>query len=390
MTSFSNIGCQQPTGLSTPAQVATSNIDGLLPAAQAALNEGAGLLLNLSSNFVQPGIDTNVQTLSQLSDYVLGLKPDIDLNELELTGLDEPGNIRLDDLTERDINENFPQFESCVIANLATQLCGILDGSIATGLPAAAENAFKERGHSRIVNERLAFQSQITNEYARHGWTIQSGLQDARIRTLNNTALGLHGGFARDWDIQIDQETLSTYRLAMSESVKYTGSWVQAYAAWIDALTNRENVQLLSNQQILQRLRGQLAIFNALVQKETARIDALARKYGIEAAFFQGDVAQADAISRHDAAAYGLETGRHEAAAGRKTEAAQANNSEVQADITQGVENLRAAIDFFRQTVASLYQAMSVRATMTSSVNDSEGKNCSTSYNFTESVTQSN
>jgi len=390
MTSFSDIGCQQPTGLSTPAQVATQNFDGLLPSAQSALAEGTALLANLSSKFAKPGIDTSVQTTAQLSSYLLGDKPDIDLNDLNLTGLDEPGSVSLNDLTERDIDANFPQFEACVISNLATQLCGILDGSIGTGLPTATENAFEERGHARIVNERLAFQNRVTDEYSRYGWAIKPGLQDARIRTLNNTTAGLHGGFSRDWDIQLDQETLNTYRLAMGESVTYTGQWVTAYSAWVDALTNRENVQLLFNQQILQKLRAQLAIFQAQTQKETARIDALARKYGIEAAFFQGDVVQADAISRHDAAAYGLETGRHEASAGRKIEAARANNDEIRADITQYVENLRAAIDFFRQTVASIYQAMSVRATLNSSVNDTEGKGCSTSYSFTESVTQSN
>jgi len=198
MASFSDIGCQQPTGLSTPAQVATSNIDSLLPAAQAALNQAVSLQLNLSSNFAQPGIDTSVQTDSQLLTYILGNKPDIDLNALNLAGLDAPGNVSLNDLTERDINENFPLFESCVISNLATQLCGILDGSIGTGLPSAAENAFEERGHARIVNERLAFQNRITNDYARRGWAAQSGLQDARIRSLNNLAPGVHGILSRD------------------------------------------------------------------------------------------------------------------------------------------------------------------------------------------------
>jgi len=170
---FSSAGCSQSTGASVASTTAQDSISEIYARANETFAIGRALAQQLSTYSADnPNISVNFSTSGELVDFQQQdrTRDDFSLLDFDASGLDEPSLPTLEQITELDAIANFPLFQSCVMSNLATQLCGILDGTIVKGLPLSYErNAFakgRDQVHAQITPAKL----QVIGAQSRAGW----------------------------------------------------------------------------------------------------------------------------------------------------------------------------------------------------------------------------
>jgi len=386
---FSNTGCNQSTGSSAASTTAQDSINEIYQRAATTFAAGrayAQSLIDYSTG--SPSINVNFSTDGELVNFQEQSRPrdDFSLLDFDESGLTEPGLPSLENVSELDAIANFPLFESCVMANLATQLCGILSGTIVKGLPLSYERAVFAKSRDQIHGQATTAKWQIVGVQSRAGWSTRSGYEDSLCDGVDLNAFRQISALSGAITMQMHGEALADYRNAIQQANGYLAAWVQAYSAYVSAQSQRENLNIRINEQRLEELQVKIAIFQAQIQQELARLGATQQVYATDAQLYQSDIGYADALARVDQADFEQDTRERDLAAVDDIESDRANAASRRSDIIEGTENLRAQCDLHRQVIAALYQMMNFSVGLSSSVTQSNGKDCNTSYAYRETV----
>lgn len=167
-----------------------------------------------------------------------------------------------------------PTYQTEILDEVVVQLQNLWAGG--SGIPAAVEQAMRERAEGRedLITAREV--AQVAEEFSRRGFTMPSGVQAARVDQLREDLAVRKLGLNRELTIEFAKFQIENVRFAITQGIAAENVYVNLFLNMAERLFRAAQF----------RVQSQVEIYNAQVSLYNARING----YQIESQVFSARV----------------------------------------------------------------------------------------------------
>lgn len=175
-------------------------------------------------------------------------------------------------------------YVSALLDQVCARVATMLEGG--TGLPAAVEQALRDRAFVAVDAQELRAIAQATEEFSARGFTEPNGLLVARLAEVRQNGQNQRNALSRDIYVRAHEVEIENLRFAVTSGIQLEGTLIQLHG-------QTQTLLLQSNQFLRDTL---LAVYNARIALFNAQQQAFATDAQVYRDRIQAEIAKIELV----------------------------------------------------------------------------------------------